>query len=35
MPQCRKAIWWTDPKMEAQAMAVLANAVKEFHGDPN
>jgi|SRR5579862_358771 len=35
MPQCRKDIQWTDPKMEAQAMAALANAMKEFHGDPN
>jgi predicted peptidase len=35
MPQCRKEILWTDPKMEAQAMAALANSMKEFHGDPN
>lgn len=35
MPQCRKEVWWNDPKMEAQAMAALANSMKEFHGDPN
>lgn len=34
MPQCRKDVWWTDPKMEAVAMAALAQAQKEFHGDP-
>ena len=33
MPQCRKDVWWTDPKMDAAAMAALAQAQKEFHGD--
>ena len=34
MPQCRKDVWWTDPEMEAQAMAILAKSMKEFRGDP-
>jgi len=34
MPQCSKNVWWTDPEMEAQAMAALTKATKEFHGDP-
>ncbi len=33
MPQCRKDVWWTDPAMEAQALAALAKSMKEFHGD--
>ncbi len=33
MPQCRKDTWWTDPKMEAQALAALDRSIKEFHGD--
>ncbi|HEV2687781.1 MAG TPA: alpha/beta hydrolase-fold protein, partial [Bryobacteraceae bacterium] len=35
MPQCRKDVWWTDAKMEAQAFAALKNAMKEFHADPD
>ena len=34
MPQCRKDVWWTDPEMEQQAMAILAKSMKEFKGDP-
>ncbi len=34
MPQCRKGVWWTDPQMEAQALAALARSMKAFHGDP-
>lgn len=33
MPQCRKDKWWTDPSMEAQALAALDQAFKEFRGD--
>ena len=33
MPQCRKDARWTDPAMEAQALAALDQSVKEFHGD--
>ncbi len=33
MPQCRRDLWWTDPKMEAQSLAALQHAMKEFHGD--
>jgi predicted peptidase len=35
MPQCRKDVWWTDPKMEAQALAALHASMKEFHTDPD
>lgn len=34
MPQCRKGVWWTDPKMEAQVLAILARSLKEFKADP-
>jgi predicted peptidase len=34
MPQCRKNVWWTDPAMEKQVMAILAKSMKEFRGDP-
>jgi predicted peptidase len=34
MPQCRKNIWWQAPSMEAQALAALDAATKEFNGDP-
>ncbi len=34
MPQCRKDMWWAD-SMTDIAMAALANAQKEFHGDAN
>jgi predicted peptidase len=33
MPQCRKDVWWVDSAMENVAMAALAQAQKEFHGD--
>ena len=33
MPQCRKEVWWTDPAMEKQALAILEKSMKEFHGD--
>jgi predicted peptidase len=33
MPQCRKDVWWTDSAMGDVAMAALAQAQKEFHGD--
>ncbi len=35
MPQCRKGVWWQDPAMEAQALAALDRAMKEFNGDPD
>jgi predicted peptidase len=35
MPQCREDVWWTDPKMEAQALASLQQTMKEFHADPD
>ncbi|HZS06090.1 MAG TPA: PHB depolymerase family esterase [Blastocatellia bacterium] len=34
MPQCRKDVWWLDPKMEEMAMRTLELSVKEFNGDP-
>lgn len=34
MPQCRKNVWWAEPGMGDVAMAALAAAQKEFHGDP-
>ena len=34
MPQCRKNVWWSDSTMADAAMATLAAAQKEFHGDP-
>ena len=33
MPQCRKNVWWSEPTMADMAMAALAAAQKEFHGD--
>jgi predicted peptidase len=33
MPQCRKEKLWTDPDMQAQALAALDRSIKEFHGD--
>ena len=33
MPQCRKDVWWTDSAMGDVAMAAVAEAQKEFHGD--
>jgi predicted peptidase len=34
MPQCRKNVWWAESNMADVAMAALAQAQKEFHGDP-
>ena len=34
MPQCRKNVWWAESNMADVAMATLAAAQKEFHGDP-
>jgi len=34
MPQCRKNAWWSESTMADMAMAALAAAQKEFHGDP-
>jgi predicted peptidase len=34
MPQCRKDAWWASDAMGDVAMAALAQAQKEFHGDP-
>lgn len=33
MPQCRNKKAWSDPEMEAQALAALDRSVREFHGD--
>ncbi len=33
-PQCRKDMWWTQSPMDDVAMGALAQAQKEFHGDP-
>jgi predicted peptidase len=33
MPQCPKNHWWIVPPMDDLAMAALADATKEFHGD--
>lgn len=35
MPQCRNHKAWTDPDMEAQALAALEQSIKEFRGDPD
>jgi predicted peptidase len=34
MPQCRKEKVWSEPAMQAQALAALDRTTKEFHGDP-
>ena len=34
LPQCRKDVWWIDSPMDDVAMAALAQAEKEFQGDP-
>lgn len=34
MPQCSQVSYWTDPPMEAMAMAALNQETAEFHGDP-
>lgn len=33
IPQCQTDHWWTEPAMEAHALAALAAATKEFKGD--
>jgi predicted peptidase len=33
MPQCRQDQRWIDPRMQAQALAALEQATREFHGD--
>lgn len=33
MPQCTKNLWWILPPMDDLAMAALAEATREFHGD--
>jgi predicted peptidase len=33
MPQCRKDVWWASDAMGDVAMAALAQAQREFHGD--
>jgi hypothetical protein len=34
MPQCRPGVDWQSPAMDAQVLAALDEAMKEFHGDP-
>jgi predicted peptidase len=34
MPQCRPGVDWQSPAMEAQVLAALDAATKEFHADP-
>jgi predicted peptidase len=35
MPQCPKNLWWMLPPMDDLAMTALAEATREFHGDPH
>lgn len=35
IPQCRKNHVWTEPEMQAQALAALDQSTKEFNGDRN
>jgi len=35
MPQCRKNVFWQAPEMEKQALASLAQSIKEFNTDPD
>lgn len=35
MPQCKDKVWWADPAMQAQVLASLDAAMKEFNGDPS
>jgi len=35
LPQCPLASVWTDPEMQAMAMAALDKETEEFHGDPD
>jgi acetyl esterase/lipase len=34
MPQCPQGSYWTDPAMQAMALAALDQETEEFHGDP-
>jgi predicted peptidase len=34
LPQCRNDKFWSEPAMEAQALAALERSSKEFNGDP-
>ncbi len=33
LPQCRKGVWWTEEKMQEQALKALDQSIKEFNGD--
>jgi predicted peptidase len=33
LPQCRKGLYWSDPKMERMVSAALDQTVAEFHAD--
>lgn len=33
MPQCRRGIWWNDPKMEQLVTATLERSIEQFNGD--
>jgi predicted peptidase len=35
MPQCRKGVWWTDPRMETVVFQALDQSIREFGGDPD
>lgn len=32
-PQCRRGVWWSDARMERQAMKALEQSIQEFKGD--
>ncbi len=34
MPQCPQDRYWTDPQMQAMALAILDREIAEFHADP-
>jgi len=33
LPQCPRDRWWTEPEIQAQALAALDQTIKEFNGD--
>ncbi len=35
MPQCRRGVWWNDPRMEALALETLDRTMTEYRGDPD
>lgn len=35
LPQCPRNRWWTEPEMQAQALAALDQTIKELNGDKN